>query len=776
MLTAANLRKSKSQTASLLLFALIAAMLLNIGLVMSLKIGVFFDEQAEDNHAAHLSGVYEAGVASIEKGRTYLENHPDVTEIETTNAVGGWGNYQLNGLTMQGLLILSRAGSEQKIDPPTLIGDSIPLTGDAAYIPYTLMLNGGYSVGDAIKFNLAEAELSFTVAGATKEIMFGSQQDPFLRIYLSDENWDAINGHFPHNGLTLLSARLLPGKDASRFHAEYGLNVPNDGLFWALSSDIAKAGRTGIAMIAASMIVAFAVVLLFVSLIVIRFRIINSIEEGMTNIGVQKATGYRSVQIIASISLQFALIALAGGTLGIAVSQALIPLLMELWKPVLGLEWLPEFDAVTAAISVAAVLLTSLLVSTITSRRINRLHPLIALRGGMSGHSFDKNHLPLDKARGPLNFLLALKQVLQNKKRTAGVSLIVAAVTMASVVGLTLNYNMSERRGEFARSIFGEVPHIDVLFMLNRGNSGDAFKERMLNHPDVRKINGYTGNRPMSLDVSGTTTAIIVSEDTTLMESEMMIEGRYPKHDNEIALGTLVLKAAGKKIGDIVNVGNGENKSEYLITGVVQVTEGNGRNGIINGDGMRMLRPDFSFRDYAVYLNDGVDAKTFIESVKAAEGNVFEVVIEEQNQVNNLISSVSVMFTTITTGIWAATVFVIILVLYMIIKTAILRRRRELGIQKAVGFTTLQLMNQIALNMTPVILLGVSIGAVAGYFGVSPIVVAMFSGMGISKLSLAVPIGRTVIVSATLVGLAYIVSMLIAWRIRKISAYALVTE
>ncbi len=41
MLTAANLRKSKSQTASLLLFALIAAMLLNIGLVMSLKIGVF---------------------------------------------------------------------------------------------------------------------------------------------------------------------------------------------------------------------------------------------------------------------------------------------------------------------------------------------------------------------------------------------------------------------------------------------------------------------------------------------------------------------------------------------------------------------------------------------------------------------------------------------------------------------------------------------------------------------------------------------------------------
>jgi putative ABC transport system permease protein len=112
----------------------------------------------------------------------------------------------------------------------------------------------------------------------------------------------------------------------------------------------------------------------------------------------------------------------------------------------------------------------------------------------------------------------------------------------------------------------------------------------------------------------------------------------------------------------------------------------------------------------------------------------------------------------------------------MVIKTSILRRKRELGIQKAVGFTTFQLMNQIALNMTPVILLGVVIGAVGGYFGFNPILVVLIRSMGIVQMKLPVPLDWTILVCIALTALAYVVSMLVAWRIRKISAYSLVNE
>jgi putative ABC transport system permease protein len=101
----------------------------------------------------------------------------------------------------------------------------------------------------------------------------------------------------------------------------------------------------------------------------------------------------------------------------------------------------------------------------------------------------------------------------------------------------------------------------------------------------------------------------------------------------------------------------------------------------------------------------------------------------------------------------------------------ILRRRREFGIQKAVGFTTFQRMNQIALGMTPAILIGAAVGAAAGYFGLNPMVAALMSGMGIVKVRLPVPLDQTMLVL-----LAYAVSLLIAWRIRRISAYTLVSE
>jgi putative ABC transport system permease protein len=106
----------------------------------------------------------------------------------------------------------------------------------------------------------------------------------------------------------------------------------------------------------------------------------------------------------------------------------------------------------------------------------------------------------------------------------------------------------------------------------------------------------------------------------------------------------------------------------------------------------------------------------------------------------------------------------------------ILRRRRELGIQKALGFTTLQLMNQFALYFIPVIAAGVMAGGLLGIFGFNAIFVALTRGMGIMTASMPVPALLTIATCAGLVVLSYAFALLIASRIRRISAYALVSE
>jgi len=116
------------------------------------------------------------------------------------------------------------------------------------------------------------------------------------------------------------------------------------------------------------------------------------------------------------------------------------------------------------------------------------------------------------------------------------------------------------------------------------------------------------------------------------------------------------------------------------------------------------------------------------------------------------------------------------MVLFLMMKTVILRQRRSLGIQKALGFTTFQLMNQLALYFFPVIVFGIVLGGFLGAISFNPIFVGLTQYMGIMTASMPVPLGLTIATCVFLAVLAYSVAMLIAWRIRKISAYTLVTE
>jgi putative ABC transport system permease protein len=771
MLVSANIRKNKSQTASLFVFMVIAALLLNAGVVTFFGIGNFFDQQAEESHAAHFTGIYERKV-SLDEHIDYINSYPSVTEYEVIDILGGWGDYTINDNKGICVLMLSRITEAQKMDTPSLVGEYIPLTGNGIYVPYFMMLAGNLNIGDDFKVTLAGTELTFKVAGATKEFMFGAASNTVHRFYVSDEKYTELEEEFTENGLNLLTVRFEKTEDSIYFYADFQKDISQDGSFALGSYNGAKNARTFVSSIVAVIIVVFAMILLAVSLIVIRFRIINNIEENMTNIGTQKAVGYRNIQIVSAITAQFSMIALTGGIAGIALSQIALPVIAAVLKPMIALVWEPGFDMALAALSLIAVVLLVTVITFLSARKINKLHPLIALRGGVSTHSFKKNSLPLAQTSGSLTLLLAFKQLLQNKKQAVTISVIIAAVTLASVAGIALNHNMNYGRETFARAAFGEMP--DLNFHLRSGENGEAFKQMLLEQPEVRKVFGYAFTA-IFLTADETGVALAYVEDTSLLEGNMLLEGWYPRHDNEIALGVLALRVIGKSVGDTVKMKSGNTEKDFIITGTVQYLNNNGFNGIITIEGLRQVLPDYEMLGYNLYFHDRTDAKAFIEKVEQS-GYAVDSVLNIEEQMATMLDAMGGAFAAVSYLILAITGFVVMLVLYMVIKTTILRRRRELGIQKAVGFTTLQLMNQIALNMMPAIITGVVTGAIGGYFGFSPMVSAMTSSMGVVKLNLPVQIDQTIIVCAALVLTAYVVSMLIALRVRKISAYALVNE
>jgi putative ABC transport system permease protein len=351
------------------------------------------------------------------------------------------------------------------------------------------------------------------------------------------------------------------------------------------------------------------------------------------------------------------------------------------------------------------------------------------------------------------------------------IGIIVAAVTFASVSGVTLHYNTNVNLDGFVRVLSGEIP--DFMVFVNDSDSGSVFEKRTQAHPEVSRV---FGNELVMLSVDDIAQQMWVVDDFSLLTGDSIVDGRFPLHYNEVVMGAVSLELMDKGIGDWVTIRSGNSEQGFLVTGVVQnLARGfDPLMGMMKSEGLYRIQSDFAFIEHWIYLEDGVDSDAFADALMRSEGDFIASLVSMQDQIDTQVGIIGNAFSIVTLIILIVVGAVVVLVLYLVIKTTILRRRREIGLQKALGFTTLQLMNQIALSLTPAILLGVIIGALGGYIGFNPIVTTLMSDMGIVRVEMPTPIAWTVALCTLLVLFSYAVSLMIAWRIRKISAYALV--
>jgi putative ABC transport system permease protein len=126
--------------------------------------------------------------------------------------------------------------------------------------------------------------------------------------------------------------------------------------------------------------------------------------------------------------------------------------------------------------------------------------------------------------------------------------------------------------------------------------------------------------------------------------------------------------------------------------------------------------------------------------------------------------------------IFAIMGLIVILILALITGTTLVRRRQELGIEKALGFTTWQLVRQISVGFLPVAVIGSLVGGIAGFYGANPLMSCLFRAMGIMKVGFYLPPLSVPVVCAVIALLTLLISAIAASRVRKISPCALVNE
>jgi len=773
MLTSSNLRKNKSQAVTMLLLILVTVMLINIGLVMYLRMTEFFDKRAEELNTPHFMSLRVSEEAADEHFQ-FVKNHPSVAEAEQIHVLFGSGSILINDSSYHGVLIVSPIDESQKMNPALTIGESLPLTSDSIYIPHFMTLDAGVTVGDTAKITFGDEELNFYIAGGTEEIMFGAMFSSIWRVYVSDEVFDNLRLRMPESVSAQIGARLNPGEQHFALSTAYWDEFVGESNFFLTTPSQARSSRTMVPTIAAMLILIFAIILLVVGVIVIRFRIINSIDESMVNIGVLKAIGFVNNQIIASIVLMFGLITFLGGTVGIFAAQIVFSPIVRLIEPFFGLNWRPAFDIPLMLISLIAVLVVVILFSYISSIKIKKLHPLVALRNGVSTHNFKRNFFPLEKTKSALIFLLSLKSLFMNKKQGFMVCLIIAALSFTSVSGLAIHYNINVNHDAFIRTISGEIH--DIIFILTDGEYLEDFRAEIESMDAVKSTAvGGSGNAVTSLVVNDRTLTFTIVYDFSDLAGYELVEGRFPIHANEIAVGANALQNMGASVGDFITVLGHDRETEetFIVTGSTQSMN---HSGMVSIEALERVNIEIVLSTVNVNILPSYDIQEVIDLVLENNGEIISNVLKMDELSESQMGPIGDIFSMVTAALLVVVSGVVVLVLYLIIKTTIIRKHREIGIQKAIGFTTFELMNQISLILTPTIIIGSVIGSAAGYLGFDAIFVMLLRGQGIASANLPVPLFWTIVICLLFIIFSYVVSMMITWRIRKITAYSLLLD
>lgn len=774
-LAMANIRKSKSATFSLFIFILVAALLLNIGLMVITQINPFFESKAEQLKDPHAIIMMDYANYHPSYGE-FITKYPGVTESETEEMIRmNMAKFNFGNSELSTNVIIFNADTKRSIGPLNLIEKLNTYGSHDIFVPYSFKTNGGYQLGDHFTITYQDKEYEYRIGGFFETTMMGTNNMGVMKFMLPEPSYLKLADELSTQSEGLVISAILDDQIQSstlknNFFKEFHQSIEVNANIWGLDIELVKSVTTLTINLLATILVAFAIIIVLVSLIVIKFQVANSIEDGVENIGVLKAIGYTSRQILSSMILQFIFIALCGSVIGIALSYVLMSFFGSIISTLSGLIWTQTFGLMANLLSIFFVTLAVLIVTLLSAFRVKKILPVAALRGGIQTHNFRKNRVPLEKARGGLHFLLAIKSTLANAKQNMMILFIIIALTFASVFSAVSYYNIASDKTAFV-DLFGVEP-ANVYVIIKPDVDIRELSSHIEQMEYVRKVNLLD---KIQTKIDGQIVYTNVTNHYDQLENNIVYEGRQPKYENEISISWVVSSQINKGIGDTVEVEFENETASFLVTGISQLIHHSGQVAALTLEGIQQLQTNYKGSTLNVYL-DGISNKDFIKNVQEQYGDYLVGTVDIDENIESETGMYTDAVFAILLTVLVITVLVVVMILYLVIKTMIIKRKKEFGVMKAIGYSTMQLMHQIAISFLPVIITGVTIGGALGYFFTNPMLAVLLSGAGVKRLDFTIHLPTILMLCIGIFLLAYIVSMVVAAKIKKITVYSLMTE
>lgn len=765
-----NLKKEKSSFVSFGVIILITALILNCAAVLLSQVDRAYEEKLSSLNTADVN-VIVPRIQSSSKLENNLRDLSSVEKLESHTAVMVEATVKdFNGADFSMNTVFYNMDAKRNVNNFELVSESKNDVENPIYIPLYVSDFGGFDLGDNIVYAIDGKSHSFTVAGVIEEMQYGNYGSGLLCAYLPKEDFEEFADVYSEKTVVEYSMSVNSGASLDKTKEDISKVIEHNGVMTLslLDSESVKGTRTMVTDLLILILTAFSLIILAVSVFLSNFKVKNAIDCEIINMSVLKALGYTSAQIVWGITLPYALVSLIFALSGVGLSYALLPVLCSVLTVQSGFSFAVSFDLLSF-ICVTVVLVGVVTFFTfISARKIKKTQPIDGLRGNTSTKGAKKNRLPLDKTKGNTKLLLVLKQMIATKKQNVMLFLVSFVLTVLIAFSGTLFYNVVVKPENFMSALSDEVA--DVI-MIPKEDSISKLEAKL---GDDNRVENSLQYMSCSVKIEDKAVTSFACEDFSKVRNDVCYMGTNPKEVDEIALGSAFEESF--KIGDTVSVTVDDITKSFEVTGFVQSVNLQGELCQLSTEGYNSLLDEKQTPSLYVYLENPENAEEVVKEYKADYPELLADTINSyklQKEAQDMYMGITMV---LVVAIFVVTILVVLFILYIVIKSLLVKRRQELGIYKAMGYTSSQLISQTAGSFMLVSIIATLLSSVLAMFYMPAVYGFIFEALGVMKNNIEISFGFLMLFAVAVILVNIIISIILCMPIRKISAYSLIKE
>ncbi len=745
---------------------LIAACMLGSALTLLCTVGPRYTALADELHTADVDIVVPRTAATADV-RDVIDRTTGVAAVEPHDVLLMDAQiHDFRGTDFAIRTMITDADAPRTLNQTRVLATAAG-SGDLTIAQYTAQF-GQFAPGERIELRIGGHDESFRIAGVVEEMEFGNAGSQILAFSAPAARFARLERAYPQARMTEYAVSVSAGADPRAVRSRLERALAQAGTPVAIDASSVRATRMMVSRLIILILVVFAVLVTVVILALCTFHIRNIVETDRTDMGVLKALGYTGQMISHAMMAPYLLVCVGATVIGLALSTLATPAIGSLIALQAGFTFHAQADARAWLITIAALAGVTLLFAWIGVRSLRALQPIEAIRG-ISARSQRHTVRPLNRMPGNVRTAISLQQAAASPSRNLLVGCMAFLMTLIVSFAAVLTYNATVTPGNLYNTLSTETPQ--VVATPSQRETTEAM-QRIRAIPGVQNVIAYTTAR---VGIDGTQMPAFVSDDFDATRNDIRYEGNHPATAHEIAMGSALADA--HPIGSKVTVSHGGTALSYTVVGYIQsVNDGDTVCELTNA-GYTRLDPDFAHSPHTLYVYcDGADTARVIRAIESTCADLVTHTTDmehmretSQQMYGSIMSAVSLAMLILAIGLTG-------LVLMMVVRSTIVRERRRFGILKALGYTSGQLMRQIAAALMPATAAGAVLGALVAGMAARPVTDALFATVGVMRSQFDHPALLPIAAALALTAVQGALALGFATPIRTISPYQLITE